>query len=654
MYIRHFGLTEAPFSIAPDPRFLFMSERHREALAHLLYGFQLDGGFVLLTGEVGTGKTTLSRCLLEQVPGDSDIAYVINPKLTARELLETVCEDLRIPLPPGIPGRKALVDLINARLLETHAQGRRTVLIVDEAQNLSDDVLEQLRLLTNLETSERKLLQIMLLGQPELRDRLARVEMRQLAQRVVARYHLDPLSRPELGAYVHHRLTVAGGQGMPFSPRVLDRLYRLSGGIPRLINVICDRALLGAYAADLKTVSPRVLEKAASEALGVRPQTVAPWRSRRRLGFAALLLGLPAAIAIIGLTQPQVLSERIPATLGWVLGGFSSLPAGSVPAGQDPDTDVSVPDAHTAAAPAAAASTAAPAPAAAASTAAAPAPAPAAEAPTVAAPAAAASTVAAPAAAAPTVAVPAAEAPTVAAPAGASTVAAPAAAAPTVAVPAAAASTAAAPASDALAWPDQVDPWLHEVLAIRALSQRWGLELPPSGLDAACAAAEARGMRCGSGVGDLALLEAFNTPAIIELRLREGPEVLATLTRVADGRGEVVLAGIPREVPIEYLLARWTGAYTIFHEAPPQLVRTLQPGASDPAVPWIERQLDRWEGRSVAGTGATLYSPELVERVVSLQGVYGLLQDGMVGRETLERLATFSGGHAPVLTESGE
>ena len=161
-------------------------------------------------------------------------------------------------------------------------------------------------------------------------------------------------------------------------------------------------------------------------------------------------------------------------------------------------------------------------------------------------------------------------------------------------------------------------------------------------------------MRCGSGVGDLALLEAFNTPAIIELRLREGPEVLATLTRVADGRGEVVLAGIPREVPIEYLLARWTGAYTIFQEAPPQLVRTLQPGASDPAVPWIERQLDRWEGRSAAGTGATLYSPELVERVVSLQGVYGLLQDGMVGRQTLERLATFAGSHGPVLTESGE
>jgi len=585
MYIRHFGLAEPPFSIAPDPRFLFMSERHREALAHLLYGFQLDGGFVLLTGEVGTGKTTISRCLLEQVPGDSDIAYVINPKLTARELLETVCEELRIPLPPGSHGRKALIDLINARLLEAHARGRRTVLIVDEAQNLSDDVLEQLRLLTNLETSERKLLQIMLLGQPELRDRLARAEMRQLAQRVVARYHLEPLSRPELDAYVRHRLTVAGGQGMPFPPRALDRLYRLSGGIPRLINVICDRALLGAYAADLEAVSPRVLEKAASEVLGVGPQTARPWRSRRSLGVAALLLGLPVAIAIIGMTQLQVLPERVPASLEWALAGFSSLPAGSVPAGQDPDTDVSVPDVHTAAAP---------------------------------------------------------------------TVAAPAAAASTVAAPAAAASTAAAPASDALAWPDQVDPWLHEVLAIRALSQRWGLELPPSGLDAACAAAEARGMRCRSGIGDLALLEAFNTPAIIELGSPEGPAVLATLTRLGDGRGEVVLAGIPREVAIESLIARWTGAYTLLQEVTPQLARTLQPGTRDPAVAWVERQLDRWEGRSAVGTGATVYAPELVERVVRLQRAYGLLQDGMVGRETLERLAAISDGHGPVLTESGE
>lgn len=580
MYIRHFGLAEAPFSIAPDPRFLFMSERHREALAHLLYGFQLDGGFVLLTGEVGTGKTTLSRCLLEQVPGDSDIAYVINPKLTARELLETVCEELRIPLPPGTPGRKALIDLINTRLLDAHARGRRTVLIVDEAQNLSDDVLEQLRLLTNLETSQRKLLQIMLLGQPELRDRLTRVEMRQLAQRIVARYHLESLSRPELDAYVRHRLTVAGGQGMPFAPRALDRLYRLSGGIPRLINVICDRALLGAYAADLEAVSPRVLEKAASEVLGVRPRTAAGWRSRRRLGVAALLLGLPAAIAIIGMTQPQVLSERVPASLESALVGFSSLPVGIPPAAQDPDTHDPVPGAHAVAAPTPRASTAS--------------------------------------------------------------------------ASAIDASVVDVPAGDALAWPDQVDRWLHEVLAVRALFEQWQVELPPGGLDAACAAAEAQGLRCRNGIGDLALLEAFNTPAIIELGSSEGSAVLATLTRLGDGRGVVVLAGIPREVAIESLLVRWTGAYTLLQEVTPELARTLHPGTRDPAVSWIERQLDRWEGRSVSGTGATIYSPELVERVVRLQRAYGLLQDGMVGPNTLERLATFSDGHGPVLSGSGE
>lgn len=280
MYNQHFGLSETPFSISPDPRYLFMSARHREALAHLLYGLRIDGGFVLLTGEVGTGKTTLCRCLLEQVPEHCDIAFIFNPKVNVQELLRTLCDELHIELPAGLRGLKPLVDRLNAHLLASHARGRKTVLIVDEAQNLSNDVLELLRLLTNLETSQRKLLQIILLGQPELRERLAQPQMRQLAQRIVARYHLEPLSRQEVSTYVQHRLAVAGARANLFPPRLLARLYALSGGTPRLINLICDRALLGAFVKGRSTVDMATLKRAAREVLGeplgARPARLPP------------------------------------------------------------------------------------------------------------------------------------------------------------------------------------------------------------------------------------------------------------------------------------------------------------------------------------------------------------------------------------------
>src|SRR3972149_3094106 len=221
MYQSYFGLTEAPFSIAPDPRYLYMSQRHQEALAHLLYGVHGGGGFVLLTGEVGAGKTTICRCLLEQIPESCDVPYIFNPKLTVAELLSTVCREFGVTYPAGNASNKVYVDCINAYLLEAHARGRHTVLIIDEAQNLCADVLEELRLLTNLETSRRKLLQIILLGQPELAAMLERPELRQLAQRVVARYHLGPLTRPEVAAYVRHRLDMSGGARAPFPAALL-------------------------------------------------------------------------------------------------------------------------------------------------------------------------------------------------------------------------------------------------------------------------------------------------------------------------------------------------------------------------------------------------------------------------------------------------
>jgi len=268
MYKEYFGLKETPFSIAPDPRYLYMSEQHREALAHLVYGFNSDGGFVLLTGEIGTGKTTVCRCLLEQVPEHSAIAFIFNPKLTVDELLATVCDEFGITYPEKNKSIKVFVDLINTFLLNAYGAGRKAVLIIDEAQNLSSDVLEQLRLLTNLETSQKKLLQIILLGQPELRDKLSRPELYQLSQRIIARYHLGSLSKEDVKAYVVHRLSVAGVQNTLFPDSALGTLYSMTGGVPRLINIICDRALLGAFVNEKAKITSSILKKAAREVLG--------------------------------------------------------------------------------------------------------------------------------------------------------------------------------------------------------------------------------------------------------------------------------------------------------------------------------------------------------------------------------------------------
>jgi general secretion pathway protein A len=283
MYTSYFNLKQQPFSIAPDPRYLFMSERHREALAHLLYGIGSGGGFVLLTGEIGAGKTTVCRCFIEQIPDNCRLAYIFNPKLTVEELLLTICDEFRITLPPasaGTLGVKSYVDAINGYLLESHAQGNNNVLVIDEAQNLSPQVLEQLRLLTNLETSERKLLQIILIGQPELRTMLARPELEQLAQRVIARYHLGPLSEAETGAYVAHRLTVAGAHpGNPIPGGLAPLIHRLMHGVPRRINLLCDRALLGAYVENSSVVTPKILRRAAQEVFaGEAPAARAPLR----------------------------------------------------------------------------------------------------------------------------------------------------------------------------------------------------------------------------------------------------------------------------------------------------------------------------------------------------------------------------------------
>jgi general secretion pathway protein A len=311
MYLSFFGLNEKPFAITPDPRYLYLSERHAEALAHLLYGINEAGGFVQLTGEVGTGKTTVIRSLLAQTPQNAEIALILNPRMTAPEFLLTICEELGIGVQDAAAGSlKDLVDILSQYLLRAHSGGKRIVLVVDEAQNLAPDVLEQVRLLTNLETNTQKLLQIILIGQPELRELLDRNELRQLAQRITGRYHLNPLTRDETVAYARHRLRVAGATNDIFTGGALSEVYRLSGGVPRVINVICDRALLGAYTQDRHRVTGALVRRGAQEVFARR---IPPWWLAWTAIVATLVVLALGGIAVWQLGPWAV--EQVDATL---------------------------------------------------------------------------------------------------------------------------------------------------------------------------------------------------------------------------------------------------------------------------------------------------------------------------------------------------
>ncbi len=324
MYLSFFGLNEKPFAITPDPRYLYLSERHAEALAHLLYGINESGGFIQLTGEVGTGKTTVVRTLLSRVPHHADVAVILNPRVTPVEFLLTICEELGLGMADADRDSvKQMVDALNRRLLSAHAEGRRIIVIVDEAQNLSAEVLEQVRLLTNLETPTQKLLQIILIGQPELRELLDRTELRQLAQRITGRYHLEPLSREETRGYIRHRLRVAGAAGEIFTPAALAEVHRLSTGIPRVINVTCDRALLGAYTQETRKITAALVRLAAGEVYGRR--FVPVW-----LGWLAAALGL-VSIALLAFGGWELWQRQIAPLHALVGKPVRPTPATAVP-----------------------------------------------------------------------------------------------------------------------------------------------------------------------------------------------------------------------------------------------------------------------------------------------------------------------------------
>lgn len=609
MYASFFGLKQEPFSIAPDPRYLFMSERHREALAHLLYGVNGGGGFVLLSGEIGAGKTTVCRCFLEQIPKRTNVAYILNPKLTVIELLQSVCEEYNIParrLDEGdgggsggsavlIPATvKDYLDPLNEFLLRTHAIGQNNVLVIDEAQMLSADVLEQLRLLTNLETSERKLLQIILIGQPELRDLIARPELEQLAQRVIARYHLGALTEAETRRYVRHRLAVAGLKtAMPFDPKAMQRVYQLSRGVPRRINLLCDRALLGAYAAGKGTVDRTIVDKAASEVFD---------RERPRLGGHSAPTATGAGNPGGSGTGPRRRSgnTRRLAVLSAVGGAAVALALVSAVLWWQSDRR---PRPSVAVAPGVAASATRPARAASDARV-------------------AASASAAPSAAAAT---PAAAAAAKTAPASASS--------PVFLTPEALQTR-----FDSLNHSER-EGWLQ-------LAAAWKLSL---GDGDPCVAAARDKIRCyRSADTSLALIRQLDRPGILTLRDRADKPVYVLLTALnADtATATLQLGKTAQPVTLVSLATLWRGDFATFWREPPGYVDKVVDANSGLIASWVAAQLASFNKQPLATTDVAWR-----QQVADFQRSQGLKPDGLVGPTTFMQLNRAIGVDEPRLRD---
>ncbi|MCU7943769.1 MAG: AAA family ATPase [Candidatus Thiodiazotropha sp. (ex Cardiolucina cf. quadrata)] len=589
MYQNYFGLTEDPFSITPDPKYLFLSERHRNGFAHLLYGVTEGGGFLQLTGGVGTGKTLLCRKLLAELPRAVNVAFIFNPRLTPLELVATICDELKILYPVGSNSIKEIVDFLNAFLLESHSQGHRTVVIIDEAQNLSYESLEQIRLLTNLETQKHKLLQIILVGQPELRSLLQQERLRQLAQRVTARYHLTPLSKSETHAYVRHRLKVAGAQHLPFSAGALRYVYRYSGGVPRVINILCHRGMLMAYGNHAKQVTggmiKRVYQELSGLGEGLRRQLAWSWGLVALLGFT---------LAVLLMWNDEQLSRLIPSL------SSTKAQTESLSAERNPPEKPGMPTTQQQ----------------------------------------------------PVNSAVAAESPAptsldTGSPSG--TAKAPQ---PDVVLPDKitvsgsvedVASTAVAEKEVAMLDDDRTGLGAmlgNENSAFVTLFGYWQSVYPTGGEPrTSCDKAQEVGLSCIYGRGSWENLAYYNRPAVLELIMEDGQRYNVVATALTDDDVTLDLNGRRFNFSREEIDQLWTGSYIILWR-PPKLSReSLTIGHIGKDVAWLKSMLDRIEGIETNFDPLNAkFDLQTQQRVMRFQRSQGLLADGIVGKQTLIQL----------------
>lgn len=598
MYNEYFGFKEAPFSIAPDPRYLFMTPQHREALAHLVYGLNSEGGCLLLTGEVGTGKTTVCRCLLNQIPDKANIALVLNPKVTVNELLASICDELKIPYPQDAT-IKTYVDNINQFLIESHARGEKTVLIIDEAQNLDKAVLEQLRLLTNLETDQRKLLQIIILGQPELIDILSSDEMRQLAQRITARFHLKPLDKEDIKAYISHRLAVAGQNVQLFPDPTIKRLFSLSKGIPRLINILCDRALLGTYVQSKNSVDNATLEQAAKEVFGeIKNVTQKKNTSKSPLFAVAASVALAVAATLYYVYQHNTdtkitaldnVSDSTTTDLENVID--NPVPEHSTMDDYPTENNSQLLTKDTAHEPASFDSSL-------------------------------------------------------------HDEALAEIDSPSVNIP--------AEVKDETERHDLINDFIgdssndNKAVAYAALFRTWGKRYDKKQHQRACMRATELGLSCLHKQGNLNSVRLLNRPAVMKLYNSAGEHAYAIITQL-DEMSATLDTGVQRfKVSTMELDNHWLGEYTLLWQKPPYYTNALQPGNNGPMVQWLDQQMVRLYGYNDAPTISDTYKGNLISQVKKFQLSKGLEPDGVAGPLTFILLNTELGNETPRLNDTSD
>lgn len=637
MYESFFGLQEAPFSIAPNPHYLYMSKQHHEALAHLVFGVGREGGFVLLTGEVGTGKTTVCRCFLEQIPDNTDVAFILNPKLDCEQLLATICDELSISYIGDSMTVKEYIDYINEKLLSNHAKGRHTVLIIDEAQNLAPDVLEQLRLLTNLETHEKKLLQIVLLGQPELQDMFRAPELRQLSQRVTARFHLDALTKEELVGYVAHRLKVAGcpTPHQIFPKKSISTLFDISKGIPRVINLVCDRALLGAYTQELREVSPAVLKKAAEEVLG-KPRLTLPKNNPLKdiISIPLLIQGLLLA-TLCGLG----VFMGIKLAVSPVPGNDSFNASINASKNNASRSDLTVPAKNTSSSMAPTASEDNGAKAKEVSSGSVSVIAPgemnqnSVELPP---PSLETINLASSGLETKTVARLTNEPP------------------PEVAAnnESASSSPPTKPTSNEHSFANLLmneSQSFSEATAYEALLGSWGMKYDAQSDGFACNFAKKNGLACLNKIGSIGSLKHLGLPAVLTLFNEKGEKYYLMLRTTNGEKATISVQNKAFEIELDTLDKYWRGHFVMLWKVPPNYHGPLQPGTIGPMTRWLSKQLDTLEGRQQAAATTSYYDDEMVERVKLFQRQVGEDADGIVGINTLIQLSKLTDQSVPRL-----